>query len=62
MVLDLFAGPVVYRLLITGGDMSQMFAVEDQMDALMNGLRALEALGHVAHAGELGRRARARAR
>ena len=38
MVLDLFAGPVVYRLLITGGDMSQMFAVEAQMDALMNGL------------------------
>ena len=39
MVLDLFAGPVVYRLLITGGDMSQMFAVEAQMDALLNGLR-----------------------
>ena len=38
LVLDLFAGPAVYRLLITGGDMSQMFAVEDQMDALMNGL------------------------
>ena len=38
MVLDLFAGPVIYRLLITGGDMPQMFAVEAQMDALMNGL------------------------
>ena len=38
MVLDLFAGPVVYRLLITGGDMSQMFSPEAQMDALMNGL------------------------
>jgi len=38
LLLDLFAGPAVYRLLITGGDMSQMFSVEDQMDALMNGL------------------------
>ena len=38
LLLDLFAGPAVYRLLITAGDMSQMFAVEDQMDALMNGL------------------------
>jgi AcrR family transcriptional regulator len=38
LLLDLFAGPAVYRLLITGGDMAQMFAVEDQMDALMNGL------------------------
>ena len=38
LMIDLFAGPPVYRLLITGGDMSQMFSVEDQMDALMNGL------------------------
>ena len=38
LVLDLFAGPAVYRMLITGGDMSQMFSVEEQMDALMNGL------------------------
>ena len=38
LVLDLFAGPAVYRLLITGGDMAQMFSVEEQMDALMNGL------------------------
>jgi AcrR family transcriptional regulator len=38
LVLDLFAGPAVYRLLITGGDMSQMFSVDAQMDALMNGL------------------------
>ena len=38
LMIDLFAGPPVYRLLITGGDMSQMFAVEDQMEALMNGL------------------------
>ena len=38
LLLDLFAGPAVYRLLITGGDMSQMFSVEDQLDALLNGL------------------------
>ena len=38
LMLDLFAGPAVYRLLITGGDMSQMFSVEAQMDALLNGL------------------------
>jgi AcrR family transcriptional regulator len=38
LMIDLFAGPAVYRLLITGGDMSQMFSVEAQMDALMNGL------------------------
>jgi len=39
LMIDLFAGPAVYRLLITGGDMSKMFAVEDQLDALLNGLR-----------------------
>jgi len=38
LLLDLFAGPAVYRLLITGGDITQMFSVEDQLDALMNGL------------------------
>ena len=38
LLLDLFAGPAVYRLLITGGDMAQMFSIEDQLDALMNGL------------------------
>ena len=38
LLLDLFAGPAVYRLLITGGDMTQMFSVDEQMDALMNGL------------------------
>ena len=37
-MIDLFAGPAVYRLLITGGDMSQMFSVDAQMDALLNGL------------------------
>jgi AcrR family transcriptional regulator len=39
LMIDLFAGPAVYRMLITGGDMSRMFAVEDQLDALLNGLR-----------------------
>ena len=39
LMIDLFAGPAVYRLLITGGDMSKMFAVEEQIDALLNGLR-----------------------
>jgi len=39
LMIDLFAGPAVYRMLITGGDMSKMFAVEEQMDALLNGLR-----------------------
>jgi AcrR family transcriptional regulator len=39
LLIDLFAGPAVYRMLITGGDMSQMFSVEEQFDALLNGLR-----------------------
>ena len=39
LMIDLFAGPAVYRMLITGGDMSKMFAVEEQLDALLNGLR-----------------------
>jgi AcrR family transcriptional regulator len=39
LMIDLFAGPNVYRMLITGGDMSKMFAVEEQLDALLNGLR-----------------------
>jgi AcrR family transcriptional regulator len=38
LMIDLFAGPAVYRLLITGGDMSQMFSVEAQLDALLTGL------------------------
>jgi Tetracyclin repressor-like, C-terminal domain len=38
LMIDLFAGPAVYRLLITGGDMSKMFSVDAQLDALMNGL------------------------
>jgi len=38
LILDLFAGPAVYRMLITAGDMSQMFSPEEQLDALMNGL------------------------
>jgi AcrR family transcriptional regulator len=39
LMIDLFAGPAVYRLLITGGDLSQMFEVADQFDALLNGLK-----------------------
>ena len=39
LAVDLFAGPVIYRLIISGGDMSKMFAVEEQLDALFNGLR-----------------------
>src|SRR3954452_16583346 len=39
LMIDLFAGPAVYRMLITGGDTSRMFAVEEQLDALFNGLR-----------------------
>ena len=38
LMIDLFAGPAVYRLLITGGDMSKMFSIDAQLDALMNGL------------------------
>ena len=38
LMIDLFAGPAVYRLLITGGDMSQMFSVDAQLDALLTGL------------------------
>jgi Tetracyclin repressor-like, C-terminal domain len=38
LIIDLFAGPVVYRLLITGGDYAQLHAVDDQLDALLNGL------------------------
>jgi AcrR family transcriptional regulator len=38
LMIDLFAGPAVYRLLITGGDMSKMFSVDAQLDALLNGL------------------------
>jgi AcrR family transcriptional regulator len=38
LVMDLFAGPVVYRLLISGGDYSQLFGFDEQLDALLNGL------------------------
>ena len=38
LLLDLFAGPAVYRLLLTGGDMTQMFDVDAQLDVLLNGL------------------------
>ena len=38
LIIDLFAGPVVYRLLITRGDLAQLPAVEAQLDALLSGL------------------------
>jgi AcrR family transcriptional regulator len=38
VIIDLFAGPVIYRLLITRGDLAQLPAVEEQLDALLNGL------------------------
>ncbi len=38
LVIDLFAGPVVYRLLITRGDLAQLPAIDEQLDALLNGL------------------------
>ena len=38
----MFAGPAVYRLLITAGDISKMFDVDDQLDVLLNGLRPPE--------------------
>ena len=39
LLIDLFAGPAVYRLLITAGDISRMFDVDAQLDVLLNGLR-----------------------
>jgi AcrR family transcriptional regulator len=38
LIIDLFAGPVIYRLLITGGDLAQLHAVDEQLDVLLNGL------------------------
>ena len=43
LLVDMFAGPAVYRLLITAGDISKMFDVDDQLDVLLNGLRPPEA-------------------
>jgi len=39
LLVDMFAGPAVYRLLITAGDLSKMFDVDEQLDVLVNGLR-----------------------
>ena len=39
LLIDMFAGPAIYRLLITAGDISKMFDVDDQLDVLLNGLR-----------------------
>ncbi len=38
LMIDLFAGPVIYRLLITRGDLAQLPAIDEQLDALLNGL------------------------
>jgi AcrR family transcriptional regulator len=38
LAIDLLAGPVVYRLLITAGDFDQLFAVDDLLDAVLGGL------------------------
>jgi AcrR family transcriptional regulator len=38
LIIDLFAGPVVYRVLITGGDDAQLPTVDEQLDVLLNGL------------------------
>ena len=38
LMMDLFAGPVVYRLIISGGDFGQLFGFDEQLDALLNGL------------------------
>jgi AcrR family transcriptional regulator len=38
LVIDLLAGPVVYRLLISGGDFSQLFGIDELLDTLLNGL------------------------
>jgi hypothetical protein len=38
LTIDLFAGPVIYCLLITRGDLTQLPASDEQLDALLNGL------------------------
>jgi AcrR family transcriptional regulator len=38
LIIDLFAGPVVYRLVITGGDLAQLPSIDEHLDALLNGL------------------------
>ena len=38
LMMDLFAGPVVYRLIISGGDYAQLPSVDAQLDMLLNGL------------------------
>ena len=38
LAIDLLAGPVVYRLLISGGDFSRMFSIDHLLDAVLNGL------------------------
>ena len=38
VVMDHLAGPIVYRLLISGGDYSQLPGLDVQLDLLLNGL------------------------
>jgi AcrR family transcriptional regulator len=38
LIIDLFAGPVIYRLLITGGDYAQLYSIDEQLDVLIGGL------------------------
>ena len=38
LMIDMFAGPIVYRLLITGGDYGQLPTLDEQLDAVLNGL------------------------
>ena len=38
LMIDLFAGPVIYRLLLTRGDLEQLPAIDEQLDAVLNGL------------------------
>ena len=38
LMIDVFAGPAVYRLLITGGDVEKLFTPDALLDMLLNGL------------------------
>ena len=38
LVMDHFAGPIVYRLVISGGDYGQLPSLDVQLDILLNGL------------------------
>jgi AcrR family transcriptional regulator len=38
LAIDLLAGPIIYRLLISGGDLEQLFSIDDLLDAVLQGL------------------------